>query len=91
MLRYPELSRFVLDVLKIPASSCNCERMFSELGDLLEPKRRNMGPQLLAAIQLVRLWVRAGFKPPEAGNDNDITDEGITIQYNIQDWDTLQH
>jgi hypothetical protein len=89
--KYPKLSRFALDILTIPASSCDCERMFSELGDLLEPKRRNMGPQLLAAIQLVRSWVRAGFKPPGAGNDDDVTDEGIKIQYNIRDWDALQH
>jgi hypothetical protein len=65
--------------------------MFSELGDLLKPKRRNMGPQLLAAIQLGRSWVRAGFKPPGAGDDDDVTDECITIQYNIRDWDALQH
>jgi hypothetical protein len=89
--KYLDLSRFALDILTIPASSCDCERMFSELSDLLEPKRRNMGPQLLAAIQLVRSWVRAGFKPPGAGDDDDVTDEGITVQYNIRDWDALQH
>ncbi|PZD22238.1 Dimer-Tnp-hAT domain containing protein, partial [Pyrenophora tritici-repentis] len=38
--RYPSLSKLALDVLSIPASSCDCERMFSELGDLLEPRRR---------------------------------------------------
>jgi hypothetical protein len=32
--QYPNLSRLALDVLSIPASSCECERMFSELGDL---------------------------------------------------------
>jgi hypothetical protein len=31
----PNLSRLALDVLSIPASSCECERMFSELGNLL--------------------------------------------------------
>jgi hypothetical protein len=51
---YPSLSKLALDVLSIPASSCECERMFSELGDLLEPRRRQIGPQLLAAIQCVR-------------------------------------
>ncbi|KAG9387076.1 Dimer-Tnp-hAT domain containing protein [Pyrenophora tritici-repentis] len=49
--RYPSLSKLALDVLSIPASSCDCERMFSELGDLLEPRRRCIKPQLLAAIQ----------------------------------------
>jgi hypothetical protein len=51
--RYPRLSKPALDVLSIPASSCECERMFSELGDLLEPRRRAIQPQLLAAIQCV--------------------------------------
>ncbi|KAF7574084.1 Dimer-Tnp-hAT domain containing protein [Pyrenophora tritici-repentis] len=59
--RYPSLSKLALDVLSIPASSCDCERMFSELGDLLEPRRRCIKPQLLAAIQCVRGWQRAGF------------------------------
>ena len=41
---YPHLSQLAIDVLSIPASSCDCERMFSKIGDLLEPKRRKIGP-----------------------------------------------
>jgi hypothetical protein len=51
---YPSLSKLVLDVLSIPASSCECKRMFSELGNLLELRRRCIKPQLLAAIQCIR-------------------------------------
>jgi hypothetical protein len=51
----------VLDVLSILALSRECERMFSELGDLLEPYRRNILLQLLSAIQCVRRWRRAGL------------------------------
>ncbi|KAA8623745.1 Dimer-Tnp-hAT domain-containing protein [Pyrenophora tritici-repentis] len=54
--RYPSLSKLALDVLSIPASSCDCERMFSELGDLLEPRRRCIKPQLLAAIHCQLDW-----------------------------------
>jgi hypothetical protein len=36
--RYPNLSKLALNVLSIPASSCECERLFSELGNLLEPR-----------------------------------------------------
>ncbi|RAQ98639.1 HAT domain-containing protein [Stemphylium lycopersici] len=61
--RYPQLSRLALDVISIPASGCDCERMFSELGDLLEPRRQAISPQLLAAIQSLRLWQKAGFGP----------------------------
>lgn len=60
--KYPCLSQFAIDILTVPASSCDCERLFSELGDLLEPKRRAIGSELLAALQLVRAWIRAGFK-----------------------------
>jgi hypothetical protein len=35
---YPSLSKLSLDVLSIPASSCECECLFSELGNLLEPQ-----------------------------------------------------
>jgi hypothetical protein len=48
--QYTNLSRLAIDVLSIPASGCDCERMFSERGDLLEPRRRRLGPQLLAAM-----------------------------------------
>jgi hypothetical protein len=51
--RYPHLSQFAIDIMTIPASSCDCERLFSELGDLLEPKRRAISAELLAAIQLI--------------------------------------
>jgi hypothetical protein len=51
---YPSFSKLALDVLSIPASSCECERMFSELGDLLELQQRCIKPQLLSAIQCVR-------------------------------------
>jgi hypothetical protein len=85
--RYPDLSRLALDVLSIPSSSCECGRMFSELGDLLEPRRRNLSPELLAAIQCVRRWRRAGF-----GDDNEVRSDGITdreieLLYQISTWE----
>ena len=60
-LKYPHLTQMALDTITIPASSCQCERLFSELGDLLEPQRRKIGAQLLAAIQCTRSWRQAGF------------------------------
>jgi hypothetical protein len=35
--RYPDLAQMAIDMLSTPALSCECERMLSELGDLLEP------------------------------------------------------
>ncbi|KAI1509635.1 Dimer-Tnp-hAT dimerization containing protein [Pyrenophora tritici-repentis] len=61
--KYPQLAQLAIDVLTIPASSCDCERMFSELGDLLEPRRRKISSNLLAALQCIKSWRAAGFKP----------------------------
>jgi hypothetical protein len=84
--RYPQLSQLALDVLSIPASSCDCERMFSELGDLLQPRRRGISAKLLAAIQCVRRWQKAGFGPTNssflAGTDAD-----IDRLYDLCKWD----
>jgi hypothetical protein len=84
--RYPNLSRLALDVLSIPASSCECERMFSELGDLLEPRRRSMSPKLLAAIQCVRRWRRAGLGGDGKVDNTAITDEEIDLIYSLCEW-----
>jgi hypothetical protein len=41
--KHPDLSRLAIDTLTIPAFSSEYERLFSELGDLLEPRRRKIG------------------------------------------------
>lgn len=88
--RYPNLSRLALDVLSIPASSCECERMFSELGDLLEPRRRKISPTQLAAIQCVRRWRRAGLLDENDNSinmgKNSLSDEDIDAIYNSVSW-----
>jgi hypothetical protein len=85
--RYPNLSKLALDVLSIPASSCDCERMFSELGDLLEPRRRAIQPQLLAAIQCVRRWRKAGLGDDKVATKFAITDSEIDALYGLSNWD----
>jgi hypothetical protein len=86
--RYPNLSKLALDVLSIPASSCECERMFSELGDLLEPRRRAIQPQLLAAIQCVRRWRKGGFGgDDEVAAKASITDDEMDALYGLDTWD----
>lgn len=63
---FPRLAQMALDVLSIPASSCDCERAFSELGDLLEPRRRRMHMDIIAAIQCTRSYKRLGLRPTRA-------------------------
>lgn len=86
--QYPNLSKMALTILSIPASSCECERVFSELGDLLEPRRRCISPELLAALHSVRRWRRAGFG---GGDDDDmgqskLTDEQMDVLYELSEW-----
>jgi hypothetical protein len=57
--------------------------MFSELSDLLKLKRQAIGSQLLTAIQLVRSWVRAGFKLPNEKAESELTDKDIARSYNV--------
>jgi hypothetical protein len=85
--KYPNLARLAIDILTIPASSCECERLFSELGDLLEPRRRKIGSQLLAAIQCIRSWRDAGFKPLSNHATSDVTDAEVAAIYDICRWD----
>ncbi|KAI1559293.1 Dimer-Tnp-hAT domain containing protein, partial [Pyrenophora tritici-repentis] len=65
---YPSLIKLALDVLSIPSSSCECERLFSELGDPLKP-----------AIQYVRRWQRAGL-----GGDNEVVEEEAADDDNME-------
>ena len=80
------MSRFAIDILTIPALSCECERLFSELGDLLEPKRRAISSELLAALQLIRSWTRAGYTYNAKRGDDNSGDDELARKYSIQNW-----
>lgn len=85
---YPHLSKLAIDVLSIPASSCYCERMFSETGDMMEPKRRKLNPQLLSAIQCVRSWGKAGFvNLAEVDEGSDLSEKVLDETYNLTNWE----
>lgn len=83
---YPSLSKLALDVLSIPASSCECERMFSKLGNLLEPRRWGIHPQLLAAIQCVQRWQRSGLGDNKVAMKSAISDKEIDLLYGVSSW-----
>jgi hypothetical protein len=87
--QYPNLSKLAIDMLSILGSSCECERLFSELGDLLDMCRRNISPQLLAAIQCDRRWIREEFaKHRVAVKDLMLmTDEEMDAKYGVDKWE----
>ena len=49
--------------MKIPAAAADCERQFSELGDMLGTRRLQMKAELIAAPQSLKSWKRTGIKP----------------------------
>jgi hypothetical protein len=61
--------------------------MFSELGDLLEPRRRAIQPQLLAAIQCVRRWRKAGLGDDEVAMKATISEAEMNVLYDMSTWD----
>jgi hypothetical protein len=91
--KYPNFAHLAIDILSIPASGCDCERGFSDLGDLLEPKRRKLGSQLLAALQCVHSWLKAGFNAPSdketARLEALVTTEELNSQYSVCNRDKI--
>jgi hypothetical protein len=85
--KYPHLAQFAIYIMTIPASSSDCEHLFSKLGNLLEPKLRALGSELLTALQLVRSWVRAGYKPTIYSKAK-LSDKELLDEYNILEWDS---
>jgi hypothetical protein len=61
--------------------------MFSKLGDLLKPRRRNLSPEILAAIQCVRRWRRAHLGDDKIAEKHTVTDKEIELKYSIHSWD----
>jgi hypothetical protein len=88
---YPSLSKLALDVLSIPASSRECERMLSELSNLLELWKRCIKPQLLAGIQCVRRWQIAGFSVGGKAPSGVITIDEIELLYGLADWNNDEY
>jgi hypothetical protein len=54
---------------------------------LLEPRRQGISPELLAAIQCNRRWIRAGFGGGKE-LDRGPTNEQLGAEYGIDTWDS---
>ena len=85
--RCPHPAQLALDVITIPVSSCDCEHTFSELGNLLERRRWKMSHQLVAALQILRGWIRAYFETPSGAHIEQVTDEEVESEYAVESWE----
>jgi hypothetical protein len=61
LLSQPDLARFALDMLAIPLSSSECERIFSSAKLLITPSRNRLLPDVIEANECLRNW----FGTPE--------------------------
>jgi hypothetical protein len=60
--------------------------MFSELGDLLAPRRRRIRSQLLAALQCIRAWMSAGVCLPNQSVCDTLSNSDINRLYSLDEW-----
>jgi hypothetical protein len=59
--RYPRLAAMALDVLTVPPMSADCERLFSEAGQMANPQRNRLSAETISLFHTLRSWRRAGL------------------------------
>jgi hypothetical protein len=57
---FPQLSRFALDVLAIPAMAADCERAFSLAKLTVTSQRHSLLGSTVEELQLLKNWIRGG-------------------------------
>lgn len=57
---FPQLSRFALDVLAIPAMATDCERAFSLAKLTVTSQRHSLLGSTVEELQLLKNWIRGG-------------------------------
>ena len=58
---WPELAQMALDIYSTPPMSEEPERVFSDTGNLLTPKRRLMNSEGVEQMTCLRRWDRSGI------------------------------
>lgn len=57
---YPTLHRYALDTLAIPATSAECERIFSSAKKLVTPERNRLSDDIIEAMECLKAWWDCG-------------------------------
>lgn len=58
---YPELTKWALNVHSIPATSAECERVFSSTGQFLTPRRNRLLDDVVEANEFLMAWKKSGL------------------------------
>jgi hypothetical protein len=57
------MRQMVFDLLLIPATSCECERVFSGARKTISDYRRRLGADIIKALECDRAWLHAKVTP----------------------------
>jgi len=57
----PSMRQWALDTLSCPATSCECERLFSSTKKLITPERNSLGDDLIEASECLKGWWDVGI------------------------------
>ena len=72
----PDLARFALDMLALPASSAECERIFSSAKLLITASRNRLHPNIIEANECLRAWFRDEEVERKQGGQDSLSGEG---------------
>jgi hAT family C-terminal dimerisation region len=79
LLSRPDLARFALDMLAIPATSAECERVFSSAKLLVTASRNRLLPDVIEANECLRNWFGKPKKVMSMSQDQDRARSAISI------------
>jgi hypothetical protein len=57
----PSIRQWAFDTFACPATSCECERVFSSAKRLITPDRNSLGDELIEALECLKAWWANGL------------------------------
>jgi len=70
ILSQPDLARFGLDMVSVPISSAECERIFSSAKLLITSSRNRLRPDIIEASECLRNWLKKPNSKTEMGSQD---------------------
>jgi hypothetical protein len=58
---YPSMRQWAFDTLSCPATSCECERVFSSTKKLITPERNSLADNTIEVLECLKAWFDKGF------------------------------
>jgi len=69
--KYPNLFSLAMDILPVQGSAVPCERVFSSSKETMTPRRNQIRPKLMEALQLLKFSLKQSSLNFTAGTDKD--------------------